>query len=239
MPKKTEPLHPAIKSRLGYEPSDSDSGIIADWKARTKRICKPCWELKYCPYGPLVEDFPLLPVLREEAALHNEYLESCLTSGKLGDGRPLDAQRRKLFGEEIMEFNSTDYPESIPQILNDAACRVFGHICPVFFVAEPLTETKDVRTQSRSIPREVMLKVVRRDGQICQTCFEPVPDNQVEFDHVIPYSKGGTTTADNLKLVHRECNRKKGNSLKEILAPDPLVHYVALVKKNVRKTKKT
>jgi len=21
--------------------------------------CKPCWELKYCPYGPLVEFFPL------------------------------------------------------------------------------------------------------------------------------------------------------------------------------------
>lgn len=21
-------------------------------------VCKPCWELKYCPYGPLVEYFP-------------------------------------------------------------------------------------------------------------------------------------------------------------------------------------
>jgi hypothetical protein len=21
-------------------------------------VCKPCWELKYCPYGPLVEFFP-------------------------------------------------------------------------------------------------------------------------------------------------------------------------------------
>ena len=24
-------------------------------------ICKPCWELKYCSYGLLVEDFPLPP----------------------------------------------------------------------------------------------------------------------------------------------------------------------------------
>ena len=24
-------------------------------------VCKPCWELKYCPYGPLVEFFPLSP----------------------------------------------------------------------------------------------------------------------------------------------------------------------------------
>lgn len=98
-------------------------------------------------------------------------------------------------------------------------------------MAEPLTETKDLRSQSRTIPRDVMLKAVRRDGQICQTCFEPVPDNEVEFDHVIPFSKGGTTTAHNLKLVHRECNRKKGNSLRDILSPQPIEHYVAMVKK--------
>jgi hypothetical protein len=24
-------------------------------------VCKPCWELKYCPYGPHVEQFPLHP----------------------------------------------------------------------------------------------------------------------------------------------------------------------------------
>lgn len=29
-------------------------------KPRLKHVvCKPCWELKYCPYGPLVEFFPL------------------------------------------------------------------------------------------------------------------------------------------------------------------------------------
>jgi hypothetical protein len=30
-------------------------------KPRFKHIVwKPCWELKYCPYGPLVEYFPLI-----------------------------------------------------------------------------------------------------------------------------------------------------------------------------------
>ena len=28
-------------------------------KRETRHICKPCWELKYCPYGSLVEDFPI------------------------------------------------------------------------------------------------------------------------------------------------------------------------------------
>ncbi len=26
-----------------------------DAKRRVKSVCKPCWEIKYCPYGPLVE----------------------------------------------------------------------------------------------------------------------------------------------------------------------------------------
>jgi hypothetical protein len=32
-----------------------------------------------------------------------------------------------------------------------------------------------------------MLKVVRRDGQICQKCNQPVADDEVEFDHLIPF----------------------------------------------------
>jgi 5-methylcytosine-specific restriction endonuclease McrA len=99
-----------------------------------------------------------------------------------------------MFSEMVDEFDDRDYPDEIPSVVEDASCRVFGHMCPVYFTAEPLTETKDRRKHSRSIPRDVMLKVVRRDGQICQECHEPVPDNQVEFDHIIPFSRGGISS---------------------------------------------
>jgi 5-methylcytosine-specific restriction endonuclease McrA len=36
-----------------------------------------------------------------------------------------------------------------------------------------------------------MLKVVRRDDYICQECHEHVKDDEIEFDHIIPFSKGG------------------------------------------------
>ncbi len=95
----------------------------------------------------------------------------------------------------------------------------------MFYVAEPLTETKDLRAHTRQISRETMIKVVRRDGQICQKCHSPVPDNEVEFDHTIPFSKGGTTAPENLRLVHRDCNRQKGPSMQELLSPYPLIHF--------------
>jgi len=223
-------MHPSVKKALGYGAYARDSRLLRDWKKRTTRLCKPCWELQYCPYGPIVEDFPLLAVMRSEAKEHNEYLRSCLRSGRLPDGRELVGQRRKFFKQEVATFRAVTYPESIPRVLSEASCLVFGHVCPVFFVAEPLTETKARRIHTRSIPREVTLKVVRRDGQICQKCHNPVPDCEVEFDHIIPFSKGGRSTVENLRLVHRDCNRKKSNSLREILHPQPIQHLWELQK---------
>ncbi len=219
-------MHPAVKRLLGYKAKSPDAEVLADWRRRTRSVCKPCWELRYCPYGPLVEDFPLPPPTRQHSVEHNRYLRSCLESGTLGNGKKLDKGRRKFFEEEVRTFDARRYPESLPQVVRDASCRIFGHLCPVFFMAEPFTETKDYRTHTRTIPREVMLKVVRRDGQICQECNELVPDNQVEFDHIIPFAKGGTSTSDNLRLLHRACNRQRRDSLAAILSPNPVLDFV-------------
>ena len=233
--KKARPLHQKVRDALGCPDSMSDSAALAEWKRRTRSICKPCWELKYCPYGPLVEDFPLPPVTRSDSAQHAEHLRECLATGKLSNGEKLDSARRSLFKRMLRVQKPEDQPETLPNIFEQISCRVFGHICPVFFVAEPLTETIERRTVSRLIPRDVMLKVVRRDGQICQECNEPVRDDEVEFDHIIPFSKGGTSTPENLRLVHVACNRKKSDSLQQILAPNPFVHLAALQKETRKK----
>ena len=227
-------IHKSIKKLLGYESNTPAAKILSDWKKRTSELCKPCWELQYCPYGPLVEDFPLFPPTREYAIEHNNYLKKSLETGKLGNGAVLDSQRRKWFQEEVDNFDPQSYPESIPNVLSEASCRVFGHICPAFLMAEPLTETKERRKHSRLVPRDVILKVVRRDGQICQKCNQPVSDKEVEFDHLIPFSKGGKSTIENLRLIHKNCNRLKGDSLEEILHPTPIEHLFELKRKKSR-----
>lgn len=228
-------IHKSVRKCLNYGLKLSDDKILKDWKKRTSELCKPCWELKYCPYGPIVEDFPIFPPTRDEAIEHNNYLKECLKTNKLGNGEKLDIIRKRWFKKEVADFNPNNYPKIIPKILSEASCGVFGHVCPVFIVAEPLTETKERRSHSRLIPRDVMLKVVRRDGQICQKCNSPVPDNEVEFDHIIPFSKGGQSTMENLRLIHKDCNRRKSNSLKEILHPTPIEHLFELRKEGNKK----
>lgn len=177
-------------------------------------VCKPCWEIKYCPYGPLVEYFPLpsdeLPISKIRNSW-NSWMNA-IRSGKLQDERDIYEAIEKVLcleptrWEWISQYNTEE--------LN---CNNFGHICPVFMVAEGFTETKAERNTSRSISRQIMLKVIRRDGQVCRICRKNVPDDEVEFDHIIPYSRGGQTSEDNLRLLCRSCNRKKKDSLAEIL----------------------
>jgi 5-methylcytosine-specific restriction endonuclease McrA len=84
-----------------------------------------------------------------------------------------------------------------------------------------VTETKEPRRISRHIPRDIMFKVARRDDYRCQKCQQPVPDDQIEFDHIIPHAKVGPTTVANIRLLCRTCNRKKGASTDELLQGPP------------------
>jgi len=94
MKRKREPIHHSVKQALGYDPLQDDSSVLEDWKQRKTRVCKPCWELKYCPYGPLVEQSPTIPSLRNEMAEHMEYFKECLRTGLVGSRQPLSAEQR-------------------------------------------------------------------------------------------------------------------------------------------------
>lgn len=54
------------------------------------------------------------------------------------------------------------------------------------------------------------LNVLLRDKHICQYCYKKFPRNRLNLDHVIPRSKGGLTTWDNVVTSCHDCNRKKG-----------------------------
>lgn len=60
------------------------------------------------------------------------------------------------------------------------------------------------------IPKEVQREVWRRDQGRCVQCGS---QENLEYDHIIPVSRGGANTARNIQLLCETCNRRKSNKI--------------------------
>lgn len=54
------------------------------------------------------------------------------------------------------------------------------------------------------------LNIYLRDGNTCQYCQRTLPRGELNLDHVIPRTQGGTTTWENVVCSCIPCNLKKG-----------------------------
>ena len=197
-------VKPWLKKDLGFKEDTPDEIVEKEWKRRTQHVCKPCWQLKYCPYGPLVEQFPLYEDESQKAIELGWYSKLVEGKGWVPCSKD-DIGATPDVNRVFEEFGS----------LNEHSCKIFGHICPVFFVNEPFTETAEPRKITRKISRAMFLRIVRRDNQTCQICGKNLKEDEIEIDHIIPFSKGGPTEESNLRVLCKDYNRKK-KSLVEI-----------------------
>ncbi|ULH16017.1 TerD family protein [Deinococcus sp. KNUC1210] len=70
--------------------------------------------------------------------------------------------------------------------------------------------TPQTERASRHIPQDVRIQVWQRDQGKCVQCKD---NNYLEFDHIIPFSQGGASTAGNIQLLCRRCNLAKGDRI--------------------------
>jgi len=71
-----------------------------------------------------------------------------------------------------------------------------------------LLEYRRIPHQTRALSRK---NILLRDRNSCQYCGVVLPSSELTLDHVIPRSRGGLSTWENLVACCHACNRRKGN----------------------------
>lgn len=72
------------------------------------------------------------------------------------------------------------------------------------------TDSEELKYERTRIPESVRIAVWRRDQGKCAKCGSR---ENLEYDHIVPVSKGGSNTARNIELLCQDCNRAKGNRI--------------------------
>lgn len=86
---------------------------------------------------------------------------------------------------------------------NKTVCKFCGHD------RKKKKEGKEEK-RSRRISKSVQREVWKRDEGRCVECKSK---ELLEFDHIIPFSRGGSNTVRNIQLLCESCNRKKSNNI--------------------------
>ena len=73
-----------------------------------------------------------------------------------------------------------------------------------------IVEETNTTESTRRISQQVMDKVWNRDNGRCVSCGS---NQKLEFDHIIPFSKGGSNTYRNIQLLCESCNRQKSSKI--------------------------
>ncbi len=71
-----------------------------------------------------------------------------------------------------------------------------------------LLEYRRIPHQTRALSRK---NILMRDRYTCQYCHRTLPASELTLDHVLPRSRSGETSWENLVACCHFCNNRKGN----------------------------
>jgi hypothetical protein len=104
----------------------------------------------------------------------------------------------------FVEWVNSDLPnQSQENVVEQSAAGISAH--------SPLVK----RRTRREISDRQRFRILVRDGFRCKACgASPLtqPGVELHVDHILPWSKGGETTDDNLESKCKQCNLGKGNA---------------------------
>lgn len=69
------------------------------------------------------------------------------------------------------------------------------------------------KVERGKVTNKIRFAIYERDGYRCVRCGKYDNGSNLEIDHIIPISKGGKSTFDNLQTLCHDCNKEKGSKI--------------------------
>ena len=80
-------------------------------------------------------------------------------------------------------------------------------------LSQPAVSSKKPNKMSRYISKSVRVSVLHRDKYKCVFCGRSSQQVELQIDHIIPFSKGGSNMIDNLQTLCIDCNLGKSDRI--------------------------
>lgn len=208
-----------LKRWVGANFSDmgGESAELA-WKHDEAHLRPELSPLRYAVYHPrLINRMIKRCAPGESSRFGNYYIredeyEQSLATPVLvfSDGTSAVMAHFWIFKDEL--FETTDLklnPEDVRALVNEMENRRRLALAKAHAL-QAMTDQLDKPAKRTKIPQDVRVAVWQRDGGACVECSNR---QDLEFDHIIPFSMGGSNTVRNLQLLCEPCNRRKGATL--------------------------
>ena len=109
----------------------------------------------------------------------------------------------------------------IPKFLNNNSCKRCGislvgkrkNAIYCTKLCKSLDFNFHYRTKSRFAGKVRRMDIIERDRWRCYMCNALLEFSQIELDHLIPHSRGGSSESSNLAVSCMQCNRSKGSRI--------------------------
>lgn len=124
------------------------------------------------------------------------WMRSVAWVGTVGGSSPIDKATRTLLGGSARAARELER-DGLWQTV-DA-----GHV----LTKNGLWSIYQESDAGRKVPTWMREAVLLRDGSRCLMCGRT---DDLQMDHIVPWSRGGETTVDNLQPLCGPCNRAKG-----------------------------
>jgi hypothetical protein len=133
----------------------------------------------------------------------------------------------KKLGFEVIDLSDLYFPVYTFQYVSsggnsslktDIKLNIYNLNSFVIYLSELVKFRQSIAGQRALMTSSLREKIKKRDLYTCKICKISTNDEKnllLEIDHIIPLSKGGITSENNLQTLCWRCNRSKGSTIAE------------------------